>query len=86
LSFKLLLRLRRSERSLERALGVVGRRGYELVSVAATRTEKGTQLVAHLELEGGASPETLIHQLKRLDEVESATHEGTSPDSAGDTR
>jgi acetolactate synthase regulatory subunit len=86
LSFKLLVRLRRAERSLERALGVAGRRGYEVVSVSASRVQDGTELVAHLELEGGASPETLIHHLQKLDEVQSAAREDASSDSTGDTR
>ena len=78
MSFKLLVRLRRAERSLERALGVVGRRGYEVVSVSASRAEHGTELAARLELESGGAPETLIRHLKKLDEVEHVVLEETS--------
>jgi len=79
LSFKLLVRLRRAERSLERALGVVGRRGYEVVSVSASRVEDGTELVAHIELESRGSPETVIRQLQKLHEVEDVVLEDASP-------
>ena len=84
MSFRLLVRLRRAERSLERALGVAGRRGYEVVSVSASRAEDGTELIAHLELESGGSPEALIRHLEKLDEVETATREDSSPEGPRD--
>ena len=73
------MRLQRAERSLERALGVVGRRGYELVSISASREKDGQQLFAHLELEGRGSPETLVRQLQKLHEVEHVVLEDASP-------
>ena len=63
--------LNRSERAFERAVGLAGRRGYELVGASATLSEEGLTLLVRLTLESDRKPETLVHQLAKLIEVQS---------------
>lgn len=66
--FVLELEVERVERALERALGVVGRRGYEILSVLAEPLSESRYRV-RLELASDRSPEVLARQLMRLHEV-----------------
>ena len=79
MSLELTLVLRRSERALERVVGLAGRRGYEIVGVSATRNGDGGTLSVHLTLEprdGSRRGETLVRQLEKLFEVESVRIDG----------
>ncbi len=69
--FSIVMVLKRSERAFERAVGLAGRRGYELVGASATLSEEGVNLLVHLTLESDRKPETLVHQLAKLVEVQS---------------
>jgi acetolactate synthase regulatory subunit len=69
--FTVVMILRRSERAFERAVALAGRRGYELVGASATLSEEGLTLLVRLTLESDRKPETLVHQLARLYEVQS---------------
>lgn len=69
MSFTLELVLRRAERSLERVLSLTGRRGYELVSVNASRRTDGA-LSVRLTLTSERSADVLLRQLEKLVEVE----------------
>jgi acetolactate synthase regulatory subunit len=67
-AFTLELEIERVERALERMLGVVGRRGYEILSVSAVTTSDDRYLV-QLELSSERSPDVLARQLMKLHEV-----------------
>ena len=69
--FTLELVLKRSERSFERVIGLLGRRGCELVAVRASMSEDERVLRVSLTLESSRRAETLARQLDRLVEVES---------------
>lgn len=69
MSFTVSLRLQRAERSLERLVGVAGRRGYELVGMQASLGEDATHLDVELTLSSDRSPEALVRQLSKLREV-----------------
>jgi acetolactate synthase regulatory subunit len=76
MSFTLDLVVRRTERALERVLGLAGRRGFEVVGVSARMNEDGRSLSVTLTLvpaQGERRAETLVRQLERLAEVESVT-------------
>lgn len=73
-SFSLELEVERVERALERTLGVIGRRGYEILSVSAVTTSDSRYRV-QLELSSDRSPEVLARQLMKLHEV----HEVRTP-------
>jgi len=77
--FSIVMVLKRSERAFERAIALAGRRGYELVGASATLSEEGVTLLVRLTLESDRKPETLVHQLAKLIEVQSVRLE---PDGA----
>jgi acetolactate synthase regulatory subunit len=68
-SFTLEIVVSRAERAFERVVSLVGRRGYELVSVEASRHPDG-RLSVHLTLASERSGETLLRQLEKLVDVE----------------
>lgn len=63
------LGLRRSERSLERLLGLVGRRGFEVVGLEASVTEDGGELAVKMTLASDRPMEPLLHHIRKLYEV-----------------
>ena len=69
--FSIVMVLKRSERAFERAVALAGRRGYELVGASAMLSEEGVTLLVRLTLESDRKPETLVHQLAKLIEVQS---------------
>ncbi len=70
MSFNLYIELKRTERAFERVLGLVGRRGYELVSVSANSSDDRCSMRVQMTLESGRSGEPLVHHLAKLYEVE----------------
>ena len=64
------LRLKRSERSLERAVSLAGRRGYEIVAVSASLSSDRRWLEVTLTVESERRVESLVHQLEKLFEVD----------------
>ena len=77
MSFSLELTVRRSERALERLIGVVGRRGYEVTGVSANLVAGGHALAVKLTLESERPAELLAKHLEKLHEV-SEVRAGTS--------
>ncbi len=69
MSFTLEMVLHRAERAFERVVSLVGRRGYELVAVDASRRLDG-KLSVRLTLASERSGEILLRQLEKLVEVE----------------
>ena len=69
MSFRVEVTLRREERAFERLVGLVGRRGYELVGVSADLVSGGTAMVVRLTLESDRPRELLARQLEKLREV-----------------
>ena len=69
MSFTIELGLRRSERSLERLLGLVGRRGYEVVGLEACLTAHGGELAVRMTLASDRPMEPLLHHIRKLHEV-----------------
>lgn len=67
--FRVEVTLRREERAFERLVGLVGRRGYELVGVSADLVSGGTAMVVQLTLESDRPKELLARQLARLRQV-----------------
>lgn len=70
MSFELEMRLTRTERAFERVVGVVGRRGYEIVGVVADLVDDGRAMSIRLELASERAPELVVAQLQKLQEVE----------------
>ncbi len=70
MSFSLQMTLQRKERAFERVVGVVGRRGYEIVGVSAELIDGGRSMAVRLALESDRAPELLAAQLQKLQEVE----------------
>ena len=70
MSFDLEMTLSRQERAFERVVGLVGRRGYEIVGVAAQLQNDGRSMAVRLTLESERAPELLSAQLQKLQEVE----------------
>jgi acetolactate synthase regulatory subunit len=70
MSFDLDIELKRTERAFERLLGVVGRRGYELVSVSANSSVDRGSMRVQMTLSSQRSGEPLVHHLAKLYEVE----------------
>jgi acetolactate synthase regulatory subunit len=64
------IELKRTERAFERVLGLVGRRGYDLVSVSADSSDDRRSMRVQLTLESDRSGEPLVHHLAKLYEVE----------------
>jgi acetolactate synthase regulatory subunit len=69
MSFDLEMTLSRQERAFERVVGLVGRRGYEIVGVVAQLHEDGRSMAVRLTLESERAPELLSTQLQKLQEV-----------------
>ena len=69
MSINLEVRLRREERGLERLLGLVGRRGYEVTGVDASLAPCGRVLRVRLRLESERSFEQLVRHVAKLYEV-----------------
>lgn len=70
MTFCIALRLARAERSIERVVALVGRRGFEVVGVDAVLDGQGGHFVVKLTLESERSADVLLRQLGRLAEVE----------------
>ena len=70
MSFNLDIELKRTERAFERVLGLVGRRGYDLVSASADSSDDRRSMRVQLTLESDRSGEPLVHHLAKLYEVE----------------
>lgn len=70
MSFNLEMTLSRKERAFERVVGLVGRRGYEIVGVTADLLDGGRSMAVRLTLESERAPELLATQLQKLQEVE----------------
>ena len=70
MSFNLEMTLSRKERAFERVVGLVGRRGYEIVGASATLLDGGRSMAVRLTLESERAPELLAAQLQKLQEVE----------------
>jgi len=73
LSFALTIRLRRSERSLERLVGLVGRRGHELESLRLVPASEGDAFDVSITLSSERPPEVLARQIGRLYDVVSVS-------------
>jgi len=69
MSFRLEMTLRRKERAFERVVGLVGRRGYEVVAVSAALAPDGAAMTVRLTLESDRPAELLARQLAKLYEV-----------------
>ena len=54
MSFDLEMTLSRKERAFERVVGLVGRRGYEIVGASATLLDGGRSMAVRLTLEANA--------------------------------
>jgi len=77
MSFHLQLKVKKNERSLERVVGLVGRRGYEIEELEARSALDPTLFDVTLTLTGGHHEEILVRQLARLYEVVEVTIEVT---------
>lgn len=69
--FHLRMKIKRLERSLERVLGLVGRRGHEIERLVAQPSDGSTLLEVRLTINSERSAEVLRRQIGRLYEVES---------------
>ena len=70
MSFSVEMRLARKERAFERVVGVIGRRGYEIVGVEAELVDDGRAMMVRLTLASDRAPSLLATQLLKLQEVE----------------
>ena len=70
MSFQLQLRVKKAERSIERVLGLVGRRGYEIEKVLAQPSEGSRGIDVTLTIQSDRSGEVLVRQIAKLYEVE----------------
>lgn len=75
MSFTLAIRLRRGERSLERLVGLVGRRGHEMEALSLVPTPEGEAFDVRVTLESERSPEVLARQVAKLYDVVSVSLE-----------
>ena len=69
MSFCLEVKLVRKERAFERVVGLVGRRGYEVIGVSAELADEGAAMSVLLTLESDRSPELLARHVAKLREV-----------------
>ncbi len=77
MSFQLYLRVKKAERSIERVLGLVGRRGYEIEKILAQPSEGNGWIDVTLTIQSDRSGEVLVRQIARLYEVERVEMSGT---------
>lgn len=70
MSFQLQLRVKKAERSIERVLGLVGRRGYEIEKILAQPSEESSGIDVTLTIQSDRSGEVLVRQIAKLYEVE----------------
>ena len=70
MSFQLYLRVKKAERSIERVLGLVGRRGYDIEKILAQPSEENGWIDVTLTIQSDRSGEVLVRQIARLYEVE----------------
>ena len=63
-------KMKKKERAFERVLGLVGRRGYDFVSVSAEASEDRSSLMVLLTLESERPGDVLVNHLAKLVEVE----------------
>lgn len=70
MSFQLQLRVKKAERSIERVLGLVGRRGYEIEKILAQPSEGSSGIDVTLTIQSDRSGEVLVRQIAKLYEVE----------------
>ena len=70
MTFSLWLRLRREEGALQRLIGVVRRRGYDVLDLEAHTREGGASMDVVLTLESDRSSEVLERHVAKLIEVE----------------
>lgn len=73
MSFTLSIRLRRAERSLERLVGLMGRRGHELESLQLVPAAGGDGFDVRVKLTSERSPDVLARQIARLYDVVSVS-------------
>jgi acetolactate synthase regulatory subunit len=79
LSFTLAIQLRRGERSFERLVGLVGRRGHELQSLRLAPTPEGDLFDVSVTFTSDRSPEVLARQIARLYDVVSVSLDPERP-------
>ena len=70
MKFSMRLRVKRAERSLERVLGLVARRQYELDSVCAHSGDNDVFMEIDLSVVSERPGEVLLRQLAKLHDVE----------------
>ena len=70
MSFTLWLRLRRDEGALQRLIGAVRRRGYDVTDLEAHTRADGTSMEVTLTIDGERSSEVLERHVAKLVEVE----------------
>ncbi len=81
MSFQLHLRVKKAERSIERVLGLVGRRGYEIEKILAQPSEGSSGIDVTLTIQSDRSGEVLVRQIAKLYEVEQVELTGRESDS-----
>ena len=81
MSFQLHLRVKKAERSIERVLGLVGRRGYEIEKILAQPSAGSRWIDVTLTIQSDRSGEVLIRQIAKLYEVERVEMTGIESDS-----
>ena len=81
MSFQLHLRMKKAERAIERVLGLVGRRGYEIEKVLAHPSEGSRGIDVTLTIQSDRSGEVLVRQIAKLYEVEQVELTGSESDS-----
>lgn len=81
MSFQLQLRVKKAERSIERVLGLVGRRGYEIEKILAQPSEGSSGIDVTLTIQSDRSGEVLVRQIAKLYEVEQVELTGRESDS-----
>lgn len=75
MTFTLAIELRRSERSLERLIGLVGRRGHAIESLRLVPAPDGGTFDVTMSLASERPPDVLARQIARLYDVLSVSLE-----------
>ena len=72
MSFELNARLKRTEGALLRMMGLLGRRGFEVVRLNVRPSEDGAAYEVTALLTGDRPSDVLVRQVRRLFDVDSA--------------
>lgn len=78
MTFTIRVTIRQAERSLERLLNVIGRRGYRVRELRAESVDDDSIYIARCQLVSDRAPEVLVNFIDKLYDVEHVCLENRS--------